>query len=128
MTWLGSHLAISNLYAYGRMAWDRTADHEAILRDWIRLTFGLDKAVIGTITQISMESWPADENDTGILGIQILTDIHPLHTLRAKPCLVRQQWLGSMDPCGIVEHRHGLDHREWHGLLRAIPSRGRENV
>ncbi|OQV01302.1 hypothetical protein CLAIMM_06683 [Cladophialophora immunda] len=78
-TWIGSHLAQSNLYAYGRLAWDVTGDPQRILQDWIRLTFGLDPAVMDTITNISMESWPAYENYTGNLGIQTLTDILYTH-------------------------------------------------
>jgi len=78
-TWLGSHLAMSNLYAYGRLAWDPTNDAQSVLQDWIRLTFGLDRRVIDTITQMSMESWPAYENYTGNLGIQTLTDILYTH-------------------------------------------------
>ena len=34
-TWLGSHLAMSNLYAYGRLAWDPTAGSAAVLEDWL---------------------------------------------------------------------------------------------
>jgi alpha-glucuronidase len=78
-TWLGSHLAMSNLYAYGRLAWDPTSDPQAILQDWIRLTFGLDPEVLSVVTQMSMESWPAYENYTGNLGIQTLTDILYTH-------------------------------------------------
>lgn len=78
-TWLGSHLAMSNLYAYGRMAWDPTVDAKAILNDWTRLTFGLDRKVIDTISRMSMQSWPAYEQYTGNLGIQTLTDILYAH-------------------------------------------------
>ncbi|KAL3472375.1 glycoside hydrolase superfamily [Aspergillus californicus] len=78
-TWLGSHLAMSNLYAYGRMAWDPTADSVEILEDWTRLTFGQDRIVIDAITKMSMESWPAYENYSGNLGIQTLTDILYAH-------------------------------------------------
>ncbi|KAI1159745.1 glycoside hydrolase superfamily, partial [Nemania serpens] len=74
-TWLGTHLAMSNLYAYGRLAWDPKADEVAILQDWTRLTYGLNRKVIDTITELSMESWPAYENYTGNLGVQTLTDI-----------------------------------------------------
>ncbi|KAI1193062.1 glycoside hydrolase superfamily [Nemania serpens] len=74
-TWLGTHLAMSNLYAYGRLAWDPKADEVDILRDWTRLTYGLNRKVIDTITDLSMESWPAYENYTGNLGVQTLTDI-----------------------------------------------------
>ncbi|PGH14250.1 hypothetical protein AJ80_05990 [Polytolypa hystricis UAMH7299] len=74
-TWLGSHLAMSNLYAYGRMAWNPRAGSKEILQDWTRLTFGLDRRVVDTITKMSMESWRAYENYSGNLGIQTLTDI-----------------------------------------------------
>lgn len=78
-TWLGSHLAMSNLYAYGRLAWQPAQDPESLLQDWTRLTFGLDPNVLSTITQMSMESWPAYENYSGNLGIQTLTDILYTH-------------------------------------------------
>ncbi|PMD44642.1 glycoside hydrolase family 67 protein [Hyaloscypha variabilis F] len=78
-TWLGSHMAMSNLYAYGRLAWDPSQDTESILQDWIRLTFGLDPQVLETITEISMDSWPAYEQYSGNLGIQTLTDITGNH-------------------------------------------------
>jgi len=78
-TWLGSHLAMSNLYAFGRLAWDASAESETILQDWIRLTFGFDKHVMNTITDMSMKSWPAYENYSGNLGVQTLTDILYTH-------------------------------------------------
>ncbi|ETI25499.1 hypothetical protein G647_02272 [Cladophialophora carrionii CBS 160.54] len=78
-TWLGSHLSMSNLYGYGRLAWDPTSDPQSILQDWIRLTFGSDPAVMRAITNMSMASWPAYENYTGNLGIQTLTDILYTH-------------------------------------------------
>ena len=78
-TWLGSHLAMSNLYAYGKLAWGPTQGAEELLKEWIQLTFGHDRSVLDTITKISMESWPAYENYTGNLGIQTLTDILYTH-------------------------------------------------
>lgn len=78
-TWLGSHTAMSNLYAYGRLAWDPVQDSERILEDWTRLTFSFDTSVINTINQISMTSWPAYENYSGNLGLQTLTDILYTH-------------------------------------------------
>jgi alpha-glucuronidase len=74
-TWLGSHLAMSNLYAYGRLAWDPSSSSEGMLTEWIKMTFSDDKKVIDVITKMSMASWPAYENYTGNLGIQTLTDI-----------------------------------------------------
>lgn len=78
-TWLGSHLAMSNLYAYGRLSWDPLQDPKDILRDWIRLTFGSNQDVLDIIMQMSMASWPAYENYTGNLGEQTLTDILYTH-------------------------------------------------
>ncbi|CAI4212080.1 unnamed protein product [Parascedosporium putredinis] len=74
-TWLGSHLAMSNLYAYGRLAWDPSAGSEEMLEEWIKMTFSHDQEVIDVISALSMESWPAYENYSGNLGIQTLTDI-----------------------------------------------------
>ncbi|KAI1757650.1 glycoside hydrolase superfamily [Xylaria castorea] len=74
-TWLGTHLAMSNLYSYGRLAWDPNIDEVTILQDWTRLTYGLDRKVVNTITELSMQSWPAYENYTGNIGVQTLTDI-----------------------------------------------------
>ncbi|KAF2197693.1 alpha-glucuronidase [Delitschia confertaspora ATCC 74209] len=77
--WLGHHLALSNLYAYGRLAWNPSEDAKEILQDWISLTFSQDQKVIDTITKMSLLSWPAYENYTGNLGIQTLTDITGNH-------------------------------------------------
>ncbi|KAJ5223536.1 hypothetical protein N7468_008078 [Penicillium chermesinum] len=79
MTWLGSHLSMSNFYAYGRLAWNPADDPQDILQDWVRLTFGMDQSVLETVIKISMESWPAYENYSGNLGIQTLTDILYTH-------------------------------------------------
>ncbi|KAJ5350019.1 hypothetical protein N7541_007746 [Penicillium brevicompactum] len=78
-TWLGSHMSMSNLYAYGRLAWNPADEPQDILQDWIRLTFGLDRKVLDTLTCISMDSWPAYEQYSGNLGIQTLTDIIYTH-------------------------------------------------
>ena len=61
------------------MAWDPSLESEAVLQDWIRLTFGSNKKVLDTITDMSMKSWPAYENYSGNLGIQTLTDILYTH-------------------------------------------------
>lgn len=78
-TWLGNHFAMSNLYAYGRLAWNPLEDAKTIVQDWAHLTFGLDKTVVDTVTNISMQSWPAYENYSGNLGIQTLCDILYTH-------------------------------------------------
>ena len=78
-TWLGSHLAMSNLYAYGRLAWDPSSDPVDMLDEWTRMTFSHDQEVVDVITELSMESWPAYEDYSGNLGIQTLTDILNAH-------------------------------------------------
>ncbi|KAJ5109433.1 hypothetical protein N7456_006108 [Penicillium angulare] len=78
-TWIGHHLSLSNLYAYGRMTWDPLSDPTSIIQDWTRLTFSLNKTVVDTVTKISMESWPTYENYSGNLGIQTLCDIIYTH-------------------------------------------------
>lgn len=74
LTWLGNHLAMSNLYAFGRIAWDPTRDSEAILEEWTTLTYGSVGTVLRTVKDISMPSWSAFENYTGNLGMQSLTE------------------------------------------------------
>jgi alpha-glucuronidase len=78
-TWLGSHLSMSNLYAYGKLAWDPSQSAESMLETWTKLTFSHDPQVVSTIEELSMLSWPAYENYTGNLGIQTLTDILNAH-------------------------------------------------
>ena len=78
-TWLGSHLAMSNLFAYGRLAWDPVSQPEAIVQEWIRLTFGIEKRIVDTLTNLSMQSWPTYESYSGNLGIQTLCDILGCH-------------------------------------------------
>ncbi|KAH8175221.1 glycosyl hydrolase family 67 middle domain-containing protein [Sarocladium implicatum] len=74
-TWLGSHLAMSNLYAYGMLAWDSSSDSEDMLEAWTKMTFSHDQEVIDVIKEMSMKSWPAYEDYSGNLGIQTLADI-----------------------------------------------------
>lgn len=78
-TWLGSHLAMANLYAYGRLAWTPTDSAEDIVREWTRLTFGNSARIVETITRMSLQSWPAYEGYSGNLGIKTLCDILGTH-------------------------------------------------
>ncbi len=73
--WLGFDLAMANLYAFGRLAWNPSADVREITSDWARLTFGDDARVVNTIVNMQLASWPAYESYTGPLGIGTLTDI-----------------------------------------------------
>jgi len=73
--WLGSPLALANLYGFGRLAWDPNLSAEKIVDEWTRLTFGSDPLVIKNISAMQLSSWPAYESYTGPLGVGTLTNI-----------------------------------------------------
>ena len=73
--WLGSPLAMANLYGYGRLAWDPDLSAEKIADEWTRLTFGSDPFVVKTIVAMQLNSWPVYESYTGPLGAGTLTNI-----------------------------------------------------
>jgi alpha-glucuronidase len=77
--WLAHPLAMANLYAYGRLAWNPNLDAKTIAEDWTRLTFSNQPFVVRTITQMLLESWPIYERYTGPLGAGTLTDILGSH-------------------------------------------------
>lgn len=77
--WLGSPLALANLYAFGRLAWDPNLTAEQIAEEWTRQTIGNDPQVVSTVTKLLMQSWPTYESYTGTLGLQTLTDITGSH-------------------------------------------------
>jgi alpha-glucuronidase len=74
-TWLGSPLAMANLYGFGRLAWDPTLTAEQIIDEWTHLTFGSDPLVVKTITAMQLNSWHVYESYTGPLGAGTLTNI-----------------------------------------------------
>jgi len=77
--WLGSPLAMANLYAFGRLAWNPDLAPEQIAAEWTRQTIGIDPEVVRTVVNMLMQSWPAYVNYTGPLGAQTLTDITGSH-------------------------------------------------
>jgi alpha-glucuronidase len=77
--WLANHLALANLYGFGRLAWDPDLSSQAIVDEWTRLTFGNDPDVVQKVGQIQMASWPTYESYTGVLGLQTLTNITGPH-------------------------------------------------
>jgi alpha-glucuronidase len=77
--WLGHHLAMANLYGFGRLAWNPHLSSEQIADEWTRLTFDHDSLVVETITDMLLRSWPVYESYTGNLGIGTLTDIIHIH-------------------------------------------------
>lgn len=77
--WLGSDLAMANLYAFGRLAWNPDLSSRSIAREWTQLTFGEDPEVLETITDMELGSWRVYEDYTGPLGVGGLTDIIGVH-------------------------------------------------
>ena len=77
--WLGNHLALANLYGFGRLAWDPDLTSQAIVDEWASLTFGNDPVVLRTISGIQLASWSVYESYTGVLGLQTLTNILGSH-------------------------------------------------
>lgn len=77
--WLGSPLAMANLYGFGRLAWDPTLTADTVVEEWTRLTFGNDPPVVRTIDAIQLSSWQIYESYTGSLGMGTLTNITGNH-------------------------------------------------
>jgi alpha-glucuronidase len=77
--WLGAPLAMANLYAFGRLAWNPDLSAEQIAAEWTRQTISTDPAVVATVDKMLMQSWPAYVDYTGFLGTQTLTDITGSH-------------------------------------------------
>ncbi|MBW5445813.1 alpha-glucuronidase [Cohnella sp. CFH 77786] len=68
-SWTGHVLAQANYYGYGRLAWRPELTSEQIADEWVRLTFGNDPAVVGTISRMLLDSWSIYESYTSPLGI-----------------------------------------------------------
>jgi len=77
--WLAHPLAMTNLYGFGRLAWDPTLSAQTIADEWTRLTFGNDPATVDTIDAMLLSSWNIYESYTGPLGAGTLTDILGSH-------------------------------------------------
>jgi len=77
--WLGSPLAMANLYGFGRLAWDPQLSAERIVEEWTRLTFGSDPLVVKTVSAMQLSSWNIYESYTGPLGAGTLTNITGNH-------------------------------------------------
>ncbi|NLK99980.1 MAG: alpha-glucuronidase [Clostridiales bacterium] len=67
--WTGHDLVASNLYGFGRLAWDTDISSEQIAREWIRQTLSRDERVVKTVLDILIKSWPVYEKYTSPLGI-----------------------------------------------------------
>src|SRR5215471_14570807 len=77
--WLGHPLAMANLYAFGRLAWNPNLTASEIAAEWTELTFGRDPLVVKTVTGMLLSSWNTYESYTGPLGAGTFTDITGSH-------------------------------------------------
>lgn len=77
--WIGSPLAMANLYGFGRLAWNPHLSSESVIDEWTRLTFGADPLVVKTIDAMQLSSWHIYESYTGPLGVGTLTNITGNH-------------------------------------------------
>ncbi|MGH9515609.1 MAG: alpha-glucuronidase family glycosyl hydrolase [Terriglobales bacterium] len=77
--WLAHPLAMANLYAYGRLAWNPSLSAPEVSAEWTRLTFGNNPQVVTTISGMQLSSWRIYESYTGPLGVGTLTDILGSH-------------------------------------------------
>ncbi len=90
--WLGSDLAMANLYGFGRLAWNPDLSAREIATEWIRLTLGSAPRVVPTVTAMLLDSWHLYESYTGPLGAGTLTDILGSHYGPAIESSERNGW------------------------------------
>lgn len=74
--WCGHPFAQANWYAFGRLAWNHSLSAEAIAREWINMTFDVDKKAAETIMDIMMKSREAGVNYRTPLGLHHLMAWH----------------------------------------------------
>ena len=95
--WLGSPLALANLYAFGRLAWNPDLTPEEIAAEWTRQTISTDPEVVQT---------RGKNADAILAGLRELhrpagladADRHHRLALRAEYRVQRKQRLGPVAP------------------------------
>lgn len=74
-TWLGSDMALANLYSFGRLAWNPDLPSQQMIDEWTKLSFGNDPVTDRVIEGLQLHSWHVFEEYSGPLGLQSLTNI-----------------------------------------------------
>jgi alpha-glucuronidase len=76
--WTGHKLAQANLYGFGRLAWDPSLSPDAVLAEWIGLTFPESPRVHAVVREIQRGSWLAYESYTAPLGVgwMVTPEVH----------------------------------------------------
>ncbi len=129
-TWLGSHLAMANLYGFGRLAWDPDLTARQIADEWTRFTFATDPRVVATIEDMLLKSWRIYEDYTGPLGAGTLTDILGSHYGPGIESAERNgwgQWIRA-DVKGIGMDRTVATGTEYIGQYRPAVARVYESL
>lgn len=67
--WTGHPLAQSNLYGFGRLAWDPYLSAEEIAQEWTKLTLGHEQKILSTVVPILLNSRRVYEDYTSPLGV-----------------------------------------------------------
>ncbi|WP_372018023.1 alpha-glucuronidase family glycosyl hydrolase [Pseudoxanthomonas sp. 10H] len=70
--WSGSHFDQANWFAFGRLAWDPYLESEAIAREWVKMTFSTDPAVVDPVVAMMMGSREAVVDYMTPLGLHHL--------------------------------------------------------
>jgi len=73
--WAGNLMAMSNVYAIGRMSWTQSLTPDQIAEEWTRMTFGNNPSVVKTIRSMLMASHSIYESYTSPLGLGMLSDV-----------------------------------------------------
>ena len=74
--WTGNDLAAANLYGFGRLAYNTELSSEEIAREWVALTFDMDKASEDKLTDMPLKSREIYEKYTSPLGIGWMVTPH----------------------------------------------------
>jgi alpha-glucuronidase len=76
--WTGSDFDQANWYAFGRLAWDPSADPAQIAEEWTRMTWGNDPRVVRPVVAMMMKSRQAVVDYMTPLGLahQMASDHH----------------------------------------------------
>ncbi|KOX14450.1 alpha-glucuronidase [Saccharothrix sp. NRRL B-16348] len=75
--WTGHPLAQANLFGFGRLTWDERLAPEAVLDEWIGLTFPGDPTVREALHELMDGSWLTYERYTTPLGVGFM--VQPGH-------------------------------------------------
>ena len=74
--WTGNDLAAANLYGFGRLAYNTELSSEEIAREWVALTFDMDKASEDKLVDMLLRSRDIYEKYTSPLGIGWMVTPH----------------------------------------------------